>query len=391
MRNITVTQKHVILLVTVFFMSLAAAVDLNAQATRDDVIILSPQNDAIWIGIKKIEVKVNNVKPEIIRSVSFYLNGKLIKELTAAPFSFKHNFGQVPKNFTLDVLVRQRGATPVRKEIKSYHLDDSQVVDVLQVVVPVVVTDRGGNYVSNLKKEDFIIEEDGIPQNVSYFSKSGKSTFHLVLLIDISSSMKDKIQRIKDVAKRFLRELMKKEDKAQIVFFNHDVFEDSEFTSDINELDNALSIAFPFGATALYDAIAYSVKLMKSIIGHNIIILFSDGEDNSSAIDPYTLINMVERSNSVIYSIGKKKYMSSYDQYQELLTKIANSSGGITFMIDEVKEVQKIYQKIRKDIKTSFLLRFSPKDKRRNRFRKIKVKIKGKRGYKVRTMKGYYY
>ncbi|UCH92920.1 MAG: VWA domain-containing protein, partial [Candidatus Aminicenantes bacterium] len=156
--------------------------------------------------------------------------------------------------------------------------------------------------------------------------------------------------------------------------------------------DNALSIAIPFGATALYDAIAYSVKLMKSIIGHNIIILLSDGEDNSSAIDPYTLMNIVERSNSVIYSIGKKKYMDSYDQYQEILSKIATSSGGITFFLDDVEEVRKVYEKIRRDIKAKFLLRFSPKDKeRRNRFRKITVKLKNYRGYKVRTMKGYFY
>jgi Ca-activated chloride channel homolog len=186
--------------------------------------------------------------------------------------------------------------------------------------------------------------------------------------------------------------LMTRDDKAIIVFFNHEVFEDSEFTSDVDELDNALSIALPFGATALYDAIAYSVKLMKSIIGHNIIILFSDGEDNSSAIDPYTLINIVERSNSVIYSIGRKEYMDNYDQYQELLEKISTSSGGMTFFLDDVNEVQKVYHKIRKDIRAKFLLRFSPKDKeRRNRFRKITVKMNNHKGYKIRTMKGYFY
>ena len=351
----------------------------------------SPKNDDIWIGLKKIEVEVNGVKPEAIKTVSIFLDGQLIKEFTAPPYSVNYDFGQMPKNQKLEVLVKQRDNLTVRKEIQSYHLDDAQEVEVLQVVVPVVVMDKRGNYISDLKKEDFEIIEDGVPQEISYFSKSGKSTFHLVLLIDISASMRDKISRVKEVAKQFLRQLMTREDKAIIVFFNHEVFEDSEFTSDIDELDNALSIALPFGATALYDAIAYSVKLMKSIIGHNIIILFSDGEDNSSAIDPYTLINIVERSNSVIYSIGKKQYMDSYDQYQELLRKISLSSGGITFFLDDVEEVRKIYEKIRKDIQAKYLLRFSPKEKeRRNRFRKITVKLKNK-NYKVRTMKGYFY
>jgi VWFA-related protein len=373
---------------------LQAETQEQSQTEQEQVTVrfISPQYDDIWIGNKKIEVRVEGVKPEFLRAVSIYLNGKLLKEFNSPPFQFDYDFGQVPKNQELEVLVKLRNQRIIRSAITSYHIDDSQEVDVLQVVVPIVVTDRRGNYVSNLKKEDFVILEDGVPQEVSYFSKSGKSTFHLVLLIDISSSMRDKIQKVKEVAKEFLQELMTREDQAIIIFFNHEVFEDSDFTNDIHELENALSIAFPFGTTALYDAVAYSVKLMKPIIGHNIIILFSDGEDNSSAIDPYTLINIVERSNSVIYSIGKRTNTQENDQYQEFMEKISHSSGGITFFLESVREIQKVYQRIRQDIKAQFLLRFSPRDnKKRNRFRKITVKIKNKRGYKVRTMKGYYY
>lgn len=362
------------------------------RAEISDVRFKSPKHDGIWIGKKKIELAFTGIKGIDIKSAQFYLDGRLIKELKQSPYSFIHNFGKVPKNRKLQVMVKLVNGQTIRRHIESYRLDDSQEVEVLQVVVGVAVQDRRGNYVSNLKKEDFILLEDGVEQDISSFSKSGKSKFHLVLLIDISASMKDKILKVKKVAKEFLRQLMGKNDEAMVVFFNHEVFEDSDFTSEIGELDNALSVAFPYGATAMYDAIAYSVKIMKSIIGHNIIILFSDGEDNSSAIDPYTLINMVERSNSVIYSIGKKNYMDGYDQYQQLLKKISVSSGGMTFFLDDVEEVQRIYGKIRQDIQAKFLLRFSPKDKKkRNRFRRIQVKLKKKRGYKIRTMKGYYY
>jgi VWFA-related protein len=378
----------------VIFILMAVAMPLRPGARAEDIDVrfISPKHDDIWIGVKKIEVRVTGVKPERLKSVAVYLDGKLVKEFNSPPYRLDYDFGQVPGNRKLEVVVLPGNRRSLRKEIQSYHLDDSQEVNVLQVVVPVAVTDKRGNYVSNLKKEDFIILEDGVPQDISYFSKSGKSTFHLCLLIDISSSMKDKIQKVKEVAREFLKQLMSKNDKSIIVFFNHEVFEDSDFTGNFNEMDNALSIAFPYGATALYDAVAYAVKLMKPIIGHNIIILFSDGEDNSSAIDPYTLINIVKRSNSVIYSIGKKKYMNEYDQYQELLRKISFSSGGITFFLDDVQDVQKTYRKIRKDIQAKFLIRFSPGDKRkRSRFRKITVKLRNKRGYKVRTMKGYYY
>ncbi len=376
--------------------ALTVSLPAPLQAVTPTVTITAPEEDRIWIGVKRIKVEFRSIDPGELRSVSVYLDGSLIKEFKSPPYSFQYDFGPAPKNRVLEVLARTRDQKRMRHSVRSYYTDDSHTVNVMQVVVPVVVADRRGNYISGLKQDDFIIMEDGVPQKTSYFSTSGQSNFHLVLLIDISSSMKDKIADVKEIAKMFLKQLLRKEDNAIIVFFNHDVFEDSDFTNDVDELDNSLSIAFPFGATALYDAIAYSVKLLKSIIGQNIIIIFSDGEDNSSAIDPYTLMKIVERSNSVIYAIGK--HMDDYNQYQDLLKKIANSSGGMPFFFENVEDIQKLYQKIRQDIRAKYVLQFAPRNsKQLNRFRKIEVKLTPEaaariaKRYTIRTMKGYFY
>lgn len=365
-------------------------------AQTPEVKFISPEADRIWVGGTPITLQIKDIDPATLRSVDVYLDGNLIKEFKEPPYSFKYDFGPEPKNRTLEVLVRTLDNRKIRNSLHSYYADDTQTVNVMQVVVPVAVTDKKGNYIPGLKKEDFIILEDTVPQEISYFSTSGQSTFHLVLLIDISSSMRDKIADVKEIAKMFLRQLLRKDDQAIIVFFNHEVFEDSDFTSNVDELDNSLSIAFPFGATALYDAIAYSVKLIKSIIGQNIIVILSDGEDNSSAIDPYTLMKIVERSNSLIYAIGKQ--MNEYNQYQDLLQKIATSSGGMPFFFENVSDIQKLYQKIRSDIQAKYVLQFAPKNnKQQNRFRKITVKLTPAAEnaiaskYNIRTMKGYYY
>ncbi len=388
-------KKLTVKLIGIFiFVALLGGSALQAASPR--VRIVSPHDDGVWVGTKEIRVELRNIKPDQIKSVEVYLDGKLVKEFTKTPYRFKYNFGSNPKNRKLEALARTMDRKKLRHVIRSYHTDDAHMVEVMQVPVPVVVTDTSGNYVNGLKKEDFILLEDGVQQDISYFSTSGKSTFHLALLIDISSSMKDKISEVKEVAKIFLKELLQKDDKAIVVFFNHEVFEDSDFTSDVDELSKSLSVAFPFGATALYDAVAYCVKLLKVNMGQNIIILFSDGEDNSSAIDPYTLMKIVERSNSVIYSIGRE--MDSYNQYHQLLKKIANSSGGITYFFNDVSDIDKLYRRIRRDIRAKYLLQFSPKiDKKLNRMRKIKVKLTDEaqrrigRKCRVRTQKGYYY
>lgn len=375
---------------------LAAFITLPLEAQTPGIKFISPEADRIWVGSTRIAVEIKDIDPTTLRSVDIYMDGNLVKEFKEPPYSFKYDFGPEPKNRTLEVLARTLDNQKIRNTLHSYFADDTQTVNVMQVVVPVAVTDKKGNYIPGLKKEDFIILEDDVPQETSYFSTSGQSTFHLVLLIDISSSMRDKIADVKEIAKMFLRQLLRKDDQAIIVFFNHEVFEDSDFTSNVDELDNSLSIAFPFGATALYDAIAYSVKLVKSIIGQNIIVILSDGEDNSSSIDPYTLMKIVERSNSVIYAIGKQ--MNEYNQYQDLLQKIATSSGGMPFFFENVSDIQKLYQKIRSDIQAKYVLQFAPKNnKQQNRFRKITVKITPAAEnaiaskYSIRTMKGYYY
>jgi VWFA-related protein len=370
------------------FIVLAALV----HAEKTEIKFLSPRNDGVWVGKQVVDILVKGMEPGAIRSLQLFLDGKLLRDFTSPPYKLICDFGPRPKFRKLKAVVRDVNQNIMSREIRSEFFDDAQEVSITQIVVPVAVMDQKGNYVTGLKKEDFILLEDGVPQEIDYFSKSGRTKFNLALLIDISSSMKNKIGKVKEAGRLFLEQLLTKEDRAIIVFFNHDVFEDTDFTNDIDELFNSISVAFPFGATALYDAIAYCLKLFKSITGRNIIILFSDGEDNSSYIDPYTLIKNAEKSNSVIYSIGKKQVTYQDNQYQDLLKKISTSSGGMPFFFEKVEDIEFVYQKIRRDIRAKYILQFSPKDdRRRRRFRKLSIQIKDRKKYNIRTIKGYYY
>lgn len=355
------------------------------------ITFAAPASDEIWFGKRDVRIVVENLAADSLYTLEVFLDGRFIREFKQPPFVFQYDFGQVPQNSTLKAQLRVNNQVVASAEVHALAIDDAQEVDVTQIMVPVVVTDSEGNYVPDLKKEDFILLEDNKPREVSNFSKSGKSQFHLAMLIDISSSMKDKIGEVKAAAKQFLRQLLTKNDKAIVVFFNQEVFEDTEFSSDLDELSNSISTALPFGATALYDAVGYCLRLLKGIPGLNIIIVLSDGEDNSSFMDPYTLIKKAERSNTVIYAIGRSD-SSFNDQYQEILKKLSASSGGMLFFAEDSSEIKRIYELIRHDIKAEYVLEFSPdKGARGKRYRQITVKLKGRKKYNVRTIKGFYY
>ncbi len=360
--------------------------------SQADILIHSPKKDEIWLGTHEVRAQVLNIDTDAVKKVEFYLDGKLIREMASPPYRFKYDFGSNPRNRTLKVLARGIDSVLKVREVRSFPIDDFQEVEVSEMVVPVVVTDRKGNYIENLKKADFVLEVDGHIRPITYFGRSGDTRSHLMLLIDISFSMKDKIGRVKKAAKIFLKELLTPGDRAKVVFFNDEVFEDTEFTGKLTELEESLEVAIPYGATALHDAVMYSLKLLKSIPGHNIIVLFSDGEDNSSYVDPFTLVKRVEKSNVVIYSIGKKMAAEEPDEYQLLLDKISSRSGGQTFFMEDSKDIEKIYSNIRSDIKAQYILQFSQKNLQRlGRFHKISIRLKNDKNYKVRTIKGFYY
>lgn len=361
------------------------------EAVPQQIRFISPESQGTWLGIQRINFELRNIDAKKVISVEVFLNGKFLREIKSPPYSFNHDFGQVPKKSSIRVVVHGSKGVLLKKTISSYPYDAVEEVHVLQVVVPVVVTDKKGTLLTHLKKEDFIIMADGAEQKINSYSRGGGMDFHLALLIDISSSMSDRIGKVRSSATIFLKQVLTKKDEACLIFFNHDTFEDTDFTNNIDDLINSMSMIFPYGKTALYDAIVYCLKLFRGIQGRNIVILYTDGEDNSSYIDPYTLIKQAEKSNAVIYSIGPKVHHFG-DTYWELLKEISASSGGLTFSFTNIDQIEGFYRKIKQDIRTQYILQFSPKGiKKLNRFRKITVKIKDRKDYNIRTIKGYFY
>jgi hypothetical protein len=145
------------------------------------------------------------------------------------------------------------------------------------VTVPIIATNRDGLYVTDLSQEEFKISEDGVPQEVAFFGKVA-APFHVVLMLDTSSSTKDHLRQIQNAAFTFVQQLQPV-DRVKIISFDDKINDLNEFTSDRETLRAAINSARPGEGTKVYDAFELALNTLRKIRGRRAIVLFSDGMD----------------------------------------------------------------------------------------------------------------
>lgn len=170
------------------------------------------------------------------------------------------------------------------------------------VIVPVMASDYNDVYLPDLKKEEFTIQEDGLPQEIAFFSEV-KAPFHVVLMLDTSGSTQEKIQDIQRAAVAFVQQLQA-QDRVRVISFDDEVRDLSDFTSDRAALRQAIEKTRPGKGTKLYDACRLALSYLKRIEGRKAIVLFTDGVDwRSDEARADENIRMVEESGVIVYPI----------------------------------------------------------------------------------------
>lgn len=192
------------------------------------------------------------------------------------------------------------------RAIKKVDLDDSDPdlisVDSTLVRIPVSVFNRNGLYVSDIKKDEVRVFEDGTEQEIAYFGVSEKP-FTVALLLDTSPSTEYKIEEIRRAAKEFVNEL-KPEDKVLVMEFDNNPQVLAEATTDRRAIYHAIDQAdFGFG-TSLYDAVDFVLnKRLNEIEGRKAVVLFTDGVDTVSKRTYDDTLRVAEESDAIIFPI----------------------------------------------------------------------------------------
>ncbi|HKP45147.1 MAG TPA: VWA domain-containing protein [Pyrinomonadaceae bacterium] len=215
-----------------------------------------------------------------------------------------------------------RGSQPAQTSADADGPEEVDAGDVIKVnttlvTLPVSVMDRDGRYVPNLRKEDFRLWENGVEQQVAFFSSVDKP-FSVVLMIDTSGSTRFRLEDIQDAAIAFTNQL-RADDRVMVVSFDDQVHVLSEFTSDRGRLRDAIRRTRTGDGTKLYDAVDLVMnQRLNTISGRKAIVLFTDGVDTTSSHASYAS-NMrdAEELDALIYPV-------QYDTYSDM----AGGGGG---------------------------------------------------------------
>jgi len=172
----------------------------------------------------------------------------------------------------------QKPAPPAQTQTPEEPQDiETLKTDTDLVTVPVIATDRNGIYITDLRQEEFSISEDDVPHQIAFFGKVA-APFHVVLMLDTSSSTKDNLRRIQQAASAFVDQLQPA-DRVKVISFDDKVNDHNEFTNDRNALKNAIYGTKSGEGTKVYDAVALALDSVRKIRGRKAIVLFSDGMD----------------------------------------------------------------------------------------------------------------
>jgi len=267
-------------------------------------------------------------------------------------------------------------------------------VDLVNMLFSVV--DRKGKFVTNLKKEDFKVFEDEKLQTISNFSSESNLPLTIALLVDTSGSIRDKLKFEEDAAIEFFYSTLQRgKDKALLISFDSGVDLIQDFTDDPEKLANEIRKIRAGGGTSLYDAVYLAVnKKLAGQAGRRIVILITDGDDNSSRISLTEALEAAQKNDVTVYSISTNSsaFFGSKEQERgdKTLQKFSDETGGKMFRPLKNEDLASSFVNIREELRSQYQIGYRPtNNKLDGTFRRIKVDVLDRR-FKARARSGYY-
>jgi Ca-activated chloride channel family protein len=340
-------------------------------------------------GVSHFKLSVQNPKASTIKSATFFAGQKKLQEWSAPPYALNIPSSQL------------KGVDFVRASVideTNYEASDllflngnrfSEEIEVNLIELPVMVTDKAGLPVTDLKQSDFTVLENGKPQTITTFNYASNLPISAGVLIDHSGSMKPRMEQAKSAALEFFKKIMRSGDRAFVTGFAFDAKSSSPFVTDVSSLQSQVNaIPDASGGTALYDAIVTGLYRFRTLQGRRALIILTDGEDTTSRTSYDEMLTYARSARVPLYFIGVGLGILDASGTNKMKT-LAAETGGIAYFIHDIKQLDATYTQLDKDLRSQYLIAYNAQTSVKDRaYRKVEVKV-SKPGTTVRTIRGF--
>ena len=268
-------------------------------------------------------------------------------------------------------------------------------VQVNEVNLIFTVTDKKGKFITGLKRENFGLLDDGRPPlAVLRFTQQTNLPLRVGIMLDTSSSIRQRFQFEQDSAIEFLLQILHLNDRAFVEGFDIQTDLAQDFTNNVDLLNQGIRKLRPGGGTALFDALYKTCRdqmltLKETGAVRRALILVSDGDDNYSRVEESDAIKMCQRADTIVYSISTN-ISPSKDKGDDVLKAISEATGGQAFYPIKLEDVAVGFRNVEEELRSQYHLVYRPANlKMDGSFRTIYLQATDPR-YHVRAQKGYF-
>jgi len=357
----------------------------DAQQRRGfSVTITQPAMQEVVFGKTKIAAKVEIDDPSLVDRVEFVIADDVAFVDREPPYEFFHNFGEEQRSWVVRAIAWHKEGVSVSDVTITRKLAFSNIEEVNRVILWISATDKKGEFITDLERDEFkVFENDKEQRIIDFYAETRPIT--MAILIDTSGSMRDKIREVHAAAGAFV-DTIRDIDNALVIDFDDNVFLIQDLTNDHEALKEAITSTEPLGATSLFDAVHAAYRKIGKIDGRKAVILLSDGEDTSSQFGFKRVLNEAKTNNTIVYTIGVGG--GSIDR--NVMEEFAQNTGGKAFFVKKADELSKVYQRIADELGKQYYLTYST-DNEDWDGHWVKIRVESERpGVKVRARRGYF-
>jgi VWFA-related protein len=260
----------------------------------------------------------------------------------------------------------------------------------------VTVTDRKGEFIADLTRDDFEVLEDGRKQTLTYFASGIDETIplHVGLLFDTSGSMGEDINLSRSAAIRFLNTLSQAEDMT-LVDFDTEVRVTTYGQGDFPRMVERIRGRKPGGFTAMYDALGVFLDGATENEGRTILVVYTDGGDTRSVLGFTDALTLIRSSDVTIHSVGflSNQPGSVRTNQRMRLTEIAETTGGQAFFPSAMKDVEQAYDRIVAQIRNQYTFGYTSTNTAQDgTWRRVQIRVvrPGLRDIRLQSRRGYF-